>query len=180
MAQIPDERDITKTQLWGRIDTAIETIATVGRNTNDNMNAVVSALQRNNEMALAEFKATLKSGLADMMEYVNGKIKFVERLNSEGFTKTVAQNNRNKQELDERLKLVSQNLDESMQKLIQDNYNQLAEAIQVYVDKVNTYKKESVATMNTLQTELGGKIGEVKALFTEMKQKFKKITEQLQ
>lgn len=178
--EMPDERDISKQQLWSRIDTVLETIGTVGRNTMDNLNAALPNIQRSNEMAFAEFTGMLNKALLDLKDYIDLKMKAVEKLNNDGYTKLVIENTKIKKDLDQRLQTMRTNLEDSASKKLQDSYQQLSETFKTYSDSVDEYKKASTQQVSFLQKEMGAKLGEVKALFDDMKKKFKKITEQLQ
>lgn len=179
MAQMPDERDITKQQLWERIDTAIETISTVGRNTRDNMAAVLPALQRENAMALAELKGALKETVDDLTETLNLKIKYIEKLNNDGFNKTANEGQRIRNDVDTRMRAIEENLNEQLDQKISTSFETLSKKISDFNDTVKDFKKTTDTQMKAMNTEWLTKLGEVKGTFEEMKKKFKKMSEQL-
>lgn len=176
----PDEREITKQQLWERINTAVETIASVSRDMMNNINLALPSLQRQNEISLAEFKNTLKSALTDMQGYIDVKIKFIEKLNNDGYSKMQNLNLRNQEDLDKRMQSAREDIDAETSQRIQKSYIEISKEIAEFHDEVIQYKKDTEKQMNSLQNEMSKKMGNVESLLKSVQAKFKKISEQIQ
>lgn len=176
----PDERDITKMQLWERINSVLDTLGTVGRNMADNLAAALPAMQRETQLGLAEFKATLKDATDDMQDFVNIQVKFLEKMNNDAYGRQVNEGNRIRADIDARFQSLKADMEAETGQRIADSFAQITDSIKKYSETVDEYRTASLAQVTNLQQEMGKKLGDVTASFDLMKKKFQKISEQLQ
>lgn len=176
----PDERDITKMQLWERINAVLDTVAMVGRNMADNIALALPAIQRQNDASFLDFKNTLKDAIDDMQQFVNVQVKFLEKMNNDAFTNQINSGNKLRADVEARFQSLKENMESEMSGKISDAFTQISVSIKNYTDTVTDYKKDSADQMSVIQQEMGAKLGEISASFNLMKTKFQKISEQLQ
>lgn len=180
MSEIPDERDITKTQLWQRIDDSIATLNLIGKNTQDTIDATLPALKRTNDETIISFRKDIDAVVMGLKDDISDQSKQLEALNNDGHTKMINDFQMYEQQLDARFADLKKNIEDATSKSISDSFAQISSAMENLNEKIKGYQFNMDKQVSTLQIEMGAKLGDVVKNFVDMKNKFKKISEQLQ
>ncbi len=179
MSVIPNDDDISKTQLWKRIDEALDTINLVGINVQSTLDATLPALKRANDEAVAGINGIVVAAVADVRASSADDVKNLEKINNDAHTKLVADFQNYQKVIDQRFADLAKSIQEDTATSLSNAFTQIAASINQLHDTVGKYQMDTTAQVATLQVEMGRKLGEVVALFGDMRTKFQKISEQL-
>lgn len=177
---VPNEDDISKTQLWQRIDDALASINLIGKNIQDTMVSTVDALKATNDTSLKDFATSLQMAISVANADISGKKKDLEAINNDAHTKMVSDFQQYEKTIDDRFADLSKTVQEETANSLSDSFAKISEAMSTLNDMIKQYQFDMHKQVSTLQIEMGTKLGDVTAKFTEMKTKFQKISEQLQ
>lgn len=176
----PEERDITLTQLWERDYMFLDTMNKATADFKEELNQTVTRLHDVFDQKIKEAISTIDFLKGKIQEGQDDAKKMFEQKANDLNTQVVKSIQAYEDKVTFLLNNFRQDVNQKVEDDIQKSYEEIFRGISDISKNVTKYKDEVSEQVNKTQLDLSTKLGQVVSMFNDSKQKFKKISEQLQ
>lgn len=174
--EIPEERFITKRQLWERADAhynAYQSLLQEVHTRIDNIDA--SAMRKLDDYFKKLLQENNKNVMDSNSQYQTIR-KEMEKLNNDAATRMQQQLNAHISKIDKKIGELVTLLDDKTDKKISERLASISSGIREMTESVRQYKTDTDVQMNKFQLDFKGKVLNLNKQFEDIKKKFKLVS----